>query len=64
MKGVRVSTSSGVSDQVIRLSDSGSEISYNSICKQIDEGLKEGFSESEVIRTVIKVTYQVTSGKC
>ena len=26
------------------------------ICKQIDEGLKEGFSESEVIRTVIKVT--------
>ena len=74
-KGVRVSTSSCVSDQVVRLtdvvsllprrefkihggqlSDSGSEISYNSICKQIDEGLKEGFSESKVIRTVIKVT--------
>lgn len=69
VKGVRVSPSSFVSDQVVRLtdvasllprrefkihggqlSDSGSEISYNSICKQIEEGLKEGFSESEVIR--------------
>lgn len=77
VKGVRVSTSSYVSDQVVRLtdvaslltrrefkihggqlSDTGSEISYNSLCKQIDDGLKEGFSESEVIRTVIKVTKQ------
>lgn len=75
VKGVRVSTSSGVSDQVVRLSDvasllprrefkvhggqlsdSGSEISSNSICKQVDEGFKEGFSESEVIRIAIKVT--------
>lgn len=39
-----------------QLSDSGSELSYNSICKQIDEGLQEGFTESEVIRTVIKIT--------
>lgn len=39
-----------------QLSDSGSELSYNSICKQIDEGLQEGFTESEIIRTVIKIT--------
>lgn len=75
VKGVRVSTSSGISDQVVRLSDvasllpcrefkvhggqlsdSGSEISPNSICKQVDEGFKEGFNEYEVIRIVIKVT--------
>lgn len=39
-----------------QLSDSGSEISYNSICRQIDAGIEKGFSESEVIRTVMKVT--------
>lgn len=39
-----------------QLSDSGSELPYNSICKQINEGLQEGFTESEVIRTVIKCT--------
>ncbi|XP_036423626.1 uncharacterized protein LOC118806323 [Colossoma macropomum] len=39
-----------------QISDSGSEIIYNSICKQIDEGLKEGFTESEVIRSVLRVT--------
>lgn len=30
-------------------------MSYNSVCKQIDEGLKEKFSESEIIRTVLRM---------
>lgn len=30
--------------------------SSSSLCKQIDEGLKEGFMESEVIRGVLKIT--------
>lgn len=37
------------------ISDSGSEMSYSSVCKQIDEGLKEKFSESEIIRSVLKM---------
>lgn len=39
-----------------QISDSGSDISYVSLGRQIDEGLREGFSESEVIRTVLKIT--------
>lgn len=39
-----------------QISDVGSDISYSSLCKQIDEGLQEGFTESEVIRTVLKIT--------
>lgn len=39
-----------------QISDTGSEMSYSSLCKQMDEGLQEGFSESEVIRTVLKIT--------
>ena len=39
-----------------QISDVGSDISYSSLCKQIDEGLQEGFSGSEVIRTVLKIT--------
>lgn len=38
-----------------QISDSNSDLSFNSICKQIDEGIAENFSESEVIRTVLKV---------
>lgn len=38
-----------------QISDVGSDMSYSSLCKQIDEGLQEGFTESEVIRTVIKM---------
>ena len=39
-----------------QISDVGSDMSYSSLCKQIDEGLHEGFTESEIIRTVIKIT--------
>ena len=38
-----------------QISDSSSDITYNSIGKQIDEGIKEGFTESEIIRTVLKI---------
>lgn len=39
-----------------QISDTGSDISYGNLCKQIDEGLLEGFTESEVIRSVLKIT--------
>lgn len=39
-----------------QISDTGSEVSYSSLCKQMDQGLLEGFSETEVIRTVFKIT--------
>ncbi|XP_043954071.1 uncharacterized protein LOC122820579 [Gambusia affinis] len=38
-----------------QISDTGSEVSYSSLCKQMDQGLLEGFSETEVI-TVFKIT--------
>ncbi|KAL4008811.1 hypothetical protein ACER0C_002663 [Sarotherodon galilaeus] len=38
-----------------QISDSASDLSFNCLCKQIDEGLAEGFSEAEVLRTVLKV---------
>lgn len=38
-----------------QISDFDSELSYNVLCKQIDEGLTEGFTEAEVIRTVLKI---------
>lgn len=38
-----------------QISDSDSDMSYSSLCKQIDEGLSENFTEAEIIRTVLKV---------
>lgn len=38
-----------------QISDLNSDLSFNSICKQIDEGIADNFSESEIIRTVFKV---------
>lgn len=38
------------------ISDSGSDMSYSNICKQIDDGLKEKFPESEIIGTVLRLT--------
>lgn len=38
-----------------QISDLGSDMSYSSLCKQIDEGLQEGFTECEIIRTVLKI---------
>lgn len=39
-----------------QIGDSTSEISFNSSCRQIEEGLQEHFSESEIIRGVLKIT--------
>jgi len=30
-------------------------LSFNNLCKQIDEGLAERFTEAEIIRTVLKI---------
>lgn len=38
-----------------QISDSDSDLSFNNLCKQIDEGLAEGYTEAEVIRTVLKI---------
>lgn len=38
-----------------QISDSDSDVNYNTLCKQIDEGLAEKFTDAEVIRTVIKL---------
>ncbi len=37
------------------ISDSGSDMSYSSVCKQIDEGVKEKSSESEIICTLLRM---------
>lgn len=39
-----------------QISDTGSDVSFGNLCKQIDDGLQEGFTESEVIRSVLKIT--------
>ncbi|KAI4875326.1 hypothetical protein NFI96_030093, partial [Prochilodus magdalenae] len=39
-----------------QICDTGSDMSYNNLCKQLDEGIREGFSESEIIRTVLRIT--------
>lgn len=41
--------------------DSGSDISYNSLSNQIEEGLQEGFSETEIFSTILKLTKPGTS---
>lgn len=38
-----------------QIGDQNSEITYNSICKQIDEGVREGFTDTEVIRGVLRI---------
>ena len=38
-----------------QIGDQSSEVSFNCISKQMDEGLKEGFGEAEVIRGVLRV---------
>lgn len=39
-----------------QISDTGSDISFSGLCKQIDTALQEGFSEGEIIRVVLKIT--------
>lgn len=38
-----------------QIGDQGSDISYNNVCRQIEEGLKEQFSDAEIVRAVLKV---------
>lgn len=39
-----------------QIGDSTSEISFNSLCRQMEEGINEHFSECEIIRGVLKIT--------
>lgn len=38
-----------------QISDFDSDVSYNMLCKQLDDGMSEGFTEAEIIRTVLKI---------
>lgn len=38
-----------------QIGDQNSDITYNNICKQLDEGIKEGFTETEVIRGALRI---------
>ncbi|KAK0141008.1 hypothetical protein N1851_021996 [Merluccius polli] len=38
-----------------QIGDRNSEITYNSICKQIDEGVREGFTDTEIIHGVLRI---------
>lgn len=38
-----------------QIGDNSSEISYNSLAKQINEGVKEGFAEAEIVRGVLRI---------
>lgn len=38
-----------------QIGDSVSDISFSNLCKQIDEGIKEGYTESEIIRGVFRL---------
>lgn len=38
-----------------QIGDQSSDLSYNNICRQIDEGVKERFSETEILRGVLRV---------
>lgn len=38
-----------------QVGDQGSDLSYNSLCRQMEEGLKEQFSDTEVVRAVLRV---------
>lgn len=38
-----------------QIGDQSSDISYNNVCRQIDDGIKEGFSDSEIVCGVLKI---------
>lgn len=38
-----------------QIGDNSSDISYNSLTKQINEGLREGFAEAEIVRGVLRI---------
>lgn len=35
--------------------DHSSDINYNSVCRQIEEGLKDGFTDAEILRGVLRI---------
>jgi len=37
-----------------QIGDQGSDLSYNSVCRQMEDGLKEQFSDAEVVRAVLR----------
>jgi hypothetical protein len=37
-----------------QIGDYTSDITYNSVCKQLEEGIKEDFSDSEMVRGVLR----------
>lgn len=37
-----------------QIGDQGSDLSYNNVCRQMEEGLKEQFSDTEVVRAVLR----------
>lgn len=43
-----------------QISDSDSDLSFNNLCKQIDERVAEGFTEADIIQTVLKIIKSVT----
>ncbi len=38
-----------------QVGDHSSDISYNNICRQIDEGIREGFPDTEIVRGVVRI---------
>lgn len=38
-----------------QIGDHSSDISYNSVCRQMEEGLKENFSDQEIVRGVLRI---------
>lgn len=38
-----------------QVGDQSSDISYNNVCKQIDDGIREGFPGAEIVRGVLKI---------
>ncbi|KAG7515608.1 hypothetical protein JOB18_012272 [Solea senegalensis] len=38
-----------------QVGDHSSDISYSNVCKQIEEGIKEGFPDTEIVRSVLRI---------
>lgn len=38
-----------------QIGDHSSDISYNSVCRQIEEGVKDNFADSEIVRGVLRI---------
>lgn len=41
--------------QGCQVGDQSSDISYNNLCKLIDDGIREEFSEAEIVRGVLRI---------